>query len=83
MVDLKTADSKTIIVELVIAALGLYLALAISDAVKKSIDKIVPQDGDGVKAAWISAAIAAAVVIAAVFIIVRSGILGGGNGKKE
>tara|TARA_R110001632_G_scaffold15138_1_gene50315 strand:- start:1113 stop:1352 length:240 start_codon:yes stop_codon:yes gene_type:complete len=71
MVDLKNTDAKTITVELIVAALGLYLALAFNDAIKKSIDRILPNDDDELKNAWISAGVSLAIVLIIIFLIVN------------
>ena len=70
MVDLKNADAKTITIELIVAALGLYLALAFNDAIKKSIDRMLPND-DELKNAWISAGVSLAIGLVIIFLIVN------------
>lgn len=71
MVELKGASVKTIVVELVLYALGFYLALTVADAIKKTLDRYVSNEGDEVRTSWISVAIALAIIVISVYIIMR------------
>lgn len=70
MVDLQNGDStQTIVINLIVAALGLYLALAFNRAVQNTIDAWFPTDENSVRGAWISAGIALVIVIVTVRVI--------------
>lgn len=71
MVDLKNSDAKTITTELIIAALGLYVALAFNDAIKKTVDRILPKDEDELRNAWISAGISLGIVLLIIWVIMN------------
>lgn len=49
MVDLKSGDTVTIITELVISALGLYLALVFSRAIQNTIQSWFPQEENSIR----------------------------------
>ena len=48
MTDLKELDTQTIVVNLIIATLGLYLALTFNNAVQKSLDSVLPKNDDSI-----------------------------------
>lgn len=67
-----TTDIKKVIINLIIVALGLYLATTFSDAVTKTFNSILPKTSTSqVKSAWISAAISFVIVITVVILINR------------
>lgn len=70
MVDFEKDNTQTIIINLIVAALGLYLALAFNRAVQNTINAWFPnEDETSVRGAWISALIALVVALVAVKII--------------
>lgn len=70
MVDLQNGDNtQTVVINLIVAALGLYLALTFNNAVQKTINSWFPNDENSVRGAWISAVIALVLTLVLVRII--------------
>jgi hypothetical protein len=72
MVDLKKADAREIIIELVVYSVSLYLALAVGDALRKTVARHFKRE-DEVEAAWTSLLIAVVITGIVIFGIVKFG----------
>lgn len=65
-------DTRTIIIGLVIAGFGLFLALAINNAIQRTVNALLPTTNtNDVLGSWISVAVAIIIVVIFVSIIVR------------
>ena len=67
--DIKRGSVVDILVVIILGGLGLYLALALSNAITTTVNQILPP-ADVVAASWISFAVAVLIVAVLVAIII-------------
>ncbi len=66
---IKTGDTKTILLSLVVSALGFYLAIALSEAIDGTIKRVLPDNDDTIVSLWFPVIVAALIVIISVYVI--------------
>lgn len=71
MVDLKNANAREIVAELVVYSVSLYLAIAVGDALRKTVTRYVAKTDDEVTASWISLFIAVAITAIVIYGVLR------------
>uniref|UniRef100_A0A6C0CIQ1 Uncharacterized protein n=1 Tax=viral metagenome TaxID=1070528 RepID=A0A6C0CIQ1_9ZZZZ len=72
MVDIKNTTPREIVIELVVYSVSLYLALAVGDALRKTVARHFKRE-DEVEAAWTSLLIAATVTTIVIFCLLKFG----------
>lgn len=69
--DLRAGNTSAIVISMIVSGLGFYLAISVSDAVKSTVDSILPENDNEIVKFWISLFVAIVVVSLVIYVIVN------------